>query len=39
MQFTKSDGTMSNPFTTAPKTIMISCDTPKGHGYYTGGWD
>jgi hypothetical protein len=39
MQFTKGDGTRFNPFTTKPKDIFISCDTPRGKGYYSGGWD
>ena len=39
MQFAKGDGTRFNPFTMKPKEIFIACDTPKGRGYYTGGWE
>lgn len=38
MQFTKSDGTRFNPFAIKPKEIFIAADTPKGRGYYSGGW-
>jgi hypothetical protein len=34
MQFAKSDGTRFNPFQMKPRKVEISCDTPKGSGYY-----
>ena len=39
MQFTKSDGTMFNPFTMKPLNMSISCETPDGNrGWWYGGW-
>jgi len=38
MQFAKPDGTKFNPFLIKPQSINISCDTPKGKGFYSGGW-
>ncbi|GAH35115.1 unnamed protein product, partial [marine sediment metagenome] len=38
MQFTKGDGTRFNPITIKPKEIFITCDTPEGKAYYSGGW-
>jgi len=39
MQFAKGDGTRFNPFLTKPQSISISCSTPKGEGFYSGGWE
>lgn len=36
--FAKSDGTRLNIFSIKPQKISIWCDTPKGKGFYFGGW-
>ncbi len=38
MQFAKPDGTRFNPLSIKPQSISISCDTPKGKGFYSGKW-
>lgn len=38
MQFAKPDGTRFNPFSIKPQSMSISCDTPKGKGFYSGEW-
>jgi len=38
MQFAKSDGERFNPFSHKAQKFSISCDTPKGRGWYFGGW-
>ena len=39
MQFTKSDGTMFNPFTQKPLKMSIHCKTPDGKdGWWFGSW-
>jgi hypothetical protein len=39
MQFAKSDGEKFNPFTHKPLNLSIWCDTPRGKGFYYGGWE
>jgi len=39
MQFAKADGTRFDPFTMKPQKFEIQADTPKGKGWYFGGWD
>jgi hypothetical protein len=39
MQFAKGDGTRLNPFTTKPQNLSIWGDTPKGKGFWYGGWN
>lgn len=39
MQFAKGDGTRLNPFTTKVLNFTISCDTPRGHGFWKGSYD
>ncbi|UCG94449.1 MAG: hypothetical protein JSW13_01435 [Candidatus Aerophobus sp.] len=39
MQFAKGDGTRFNPFTTKAQKFSIWCDTPKGKGFWYGGWE
>ncbi len=39
MQFAKGDGTRFNPFTTKPQKFTIWCDTPRGNGFWGGGWE
>ena len=38
MQFAKPDGTRFNPLSVKPQSISISCDAPKGKGFYSGKW-
>ena len=38
LQFANGDGERFNPFTYKPTGVLVSCDTPKGHGYYSGEW-
>jgi len=38
MQFAKSDGERFNPFTHKPQKLSVWCDTPRGKGFYLGGW-
>ena len=38
MQLTKSDGERFNPLTHKPTNFSISCDTPRGNGFYYGSW-
>lgn len=37
-QFAKPDGTRFNPFSIKPQSISISCETPRGKGFYSGKW-
>ena len=37
-EFAKSDGERFNPSTHRAQSISISCDTPKGKGFYSGDW-
>lgn len=39
MQFAKGDGTRLNPFAIKPQKLSISCDTPRGEGFWVGGWE
>lgn len=39
LQFAKPDGTRFNPFSIKPQSISISCDTPRGEGFYSGKWN
>jgi len=39
LQFAKDDGTRLNPYTTKPTSISIQATTPKGTGFWSGGWD
>lgn len=39
LQFAKPDGTRFNPFSIKPQSISISCDTPRGKGFYSGKWE
>ena len=38
LQFAKDDGTRLNPFAVKPQNIFISCETPQGKAFYSGGW-
>jgi hypothetical protein len=38
LQFANGDGERFNPFTHKPQKFSISCDTPRGSGFYYGGW-
>jgi len=38
MQFAKGDGERFNPLTHKPQNFTISCDTPRGRGFYYGEW-
>jgi len=38
MQFAKSDGERFNPLTHKPQKLSVWCDTPRGKGFYLGGW-
>jgi hypothetical protein len=39
LQFANSDGQRFNPFTHKPQAFSIYCDTPRGKGFYYGGWN
>jgi hypothetical protein len=38
MQFAKPNGERFNPLTYKPQNFTISCNTPKGDGFYYGEW-
>jgi hypothetical protein len=39
LQFAKDDGTRLDPLSTKPKEFSITADTPRGTGWWFGGWD
>ena len=39
LQFANGDGKRFNPFEFKPTSFSIACDTPRGRGFYYGGWE
>lgn len=38
LQFAKPDGTRLNPFSVKPQNVTITASTPRGSGFFYGGW-
>ena len=39
LQFANGEGKRFNPFEFKPTSFSVACDTPRGRGFYYGGWE